>query len=196
MSKNLRHTVREAQRGNKKAAQELIDQFMPLIKKEAARHCHAYQSMDEALSTAHAAAVECIHAYDLTRADPVQWRMKNAVCNLFSNESYHAGRYQQHVDKCIREEGGITDLPCNIEDKTRLQPEAQYLHDEEYRRLYDAIRMLSPQYQAFIYLRFWENWTYLRLAKAHGVSPKTARNIITRALTSLREEWGTARYIM
>lgn len=76
MTMQLRHTVRQAQRVSQEAAQELLTQFEPLIRKQIAKYRHRYQSEAEARSTAHSAAMECIYSVDLSRraASPVRCR--------------------------------------------------------------------------------------------------------------------------
>lgn len=107
MTMQLRHTVRQAQRGSQEAAQELLTQFEPLIRKQIAKYRHRYQSEAEARSTAHSAAMECIYSFDLSRSASVPREMQACIHNTFAREAYHHDRYQTMVQKdFIEKEAG------------------------------------------------------------------------------------------
>ena len=116
MTMQLRHTVRQAQRGSQEAAQELLTQFEPLIRKQIAKYRHHYQSEAEARSTAHSAAMECIYGFDLSRSASVPREMQACIHNTFAREAYHHDRYQTMVQKDFVEKDGWTDLPLTYED--------------------------------------------------------------------------------
>lgn len=79
----LRHCVREAQNGNHEAPLFLLGQFSPLIKKQVKKYNSYYQSIEEAISTAHAAACRCIFEFDLTKPGNVERQMMACIHNTF-----------------------------------------------------------------------------------------------------------------
>ena len=85
----LRHCVREAQNGNHEATLFLLGQFSPLIKKQVKKYNGYYQSVEEAISTAHAAACRCIFEFDLTKPGNVERQMMACIHNTFEREGYH-----------------------------------------------------------------------------------------------------------
>ena len=65
MNQNIYQWIARAQQGEEAAALLILQQFRPLICKYARRHRYCYDSLDEALSTAHLAVLECIYSFDL-----------------------------------------------------------------------------------------------------------------------------------
>lgn len=99
MTMQLRHTVRQAQRGNQETAQELLTQFEPLISRQIAKYRHQYQSEAEARSTAHSTVIECIYSFDLSRRASVPQEMQACIHNAFVREAYHQKRYKKILSK-------------------------------------------------------------------------------------------------
>ena len=69
MTISLRHCVREAQHGNHEAVLFLLHEFEPLIRKYVKKYYMYYESLEEAISTADHAIVNCIFTFDLNKQD-------------------------------------------------------------------------------------------------------------------------------
>ena len=69
MTISLRHCVREAQHGNHEAVLFLLSEFEPLIRKYVKKYYMYYESLEEAISTADHAIVDCIFTFDLNKQD-------------------------------------------------------------------------------------------------------------------------------
>lgn len=130
MTMQLRHTVRQAQRGSQEATQELLTQFEPLIRRQITKYRHHYQSEAEARSTALNAVIECIYSFDLSRRASVPQQMQASIHNAFAREAYHQKRYETMVQKDFVEEDGWTDLPSDYEDKTSDRPDTSLIRRE------------------------------------------------------------------
>ena len=80
-----------------------------------------YESLEEAISTADHAIVNCIFTFDLNKQDNpkdyktnnVQRRLLAAVHNAFEYESYRKQCYLKRVQKNIIESDIVTDFPYN-----------------------------------------------------------------------------------
>lgn len=187
MTMQLRHTVRQAQRGSQEAAQELLAQFEPLIRKQIAKYRHHYQSEAEARSTAHSAAMECIYSFDLSRSASVPREMQACIHNTFAREAYHHDRYQTMIQKDFVEKDGWTDLPITYEDPNIIHPDTSLIWQETLHDLESVIQILPPRHRAYLYLRFHKTWTYRKIANQYGVSESLVRKIIKQALAQLRK---------
>lgn len=188
MTMQLRHTVRQAQRGNQEAAQELLTQFEPLISRQIAKYRYQYQSEAEARSTAHSAAIECIYGFDLSRRVSVPQEMQACIHNAFAREAYHQKRYNTMVQKDFIEEDGWTDLPITYEDPNIIHPDASLIWQETLQDLESMIQILPPRHRAYLYLRFHKTWTYRKIANQYGISESLVRKIIKQALAQLRKQ--------
>lgn len=187
MTMQLRHIVRQAQRGNQEAAQKLLTQFEPLISRQVAKYRHHYQSEAEARSTAHSAAIECIYGFDLSQRASVPQQMQACIHNAFAREAYHQKRYETMVQKDFVEEDGCTDLPSDYEDKTSDRPDTSLIRRETMGDLDTLMQILPPRNREYVYLRVQENWTYRKIASKYGVSESLVRKIIKQALAKLRK---------
>ena len=79
MTISLRHCVREAQHGNHEAVLFLLREFEPLIRKYVKKYYVYYESLEEAISTADHAIVDCIFTFDLNKKDNQNDYRKNNV---------------------------------------------------------------------------------------------------------------------
>lgn len=78
MTISLRHCVREAQHGNHEAVLFLLHEFEPLIRKYVKKYYMYYESLEEAISTADHAIVNCIFTFDLNKQDnPKDYKTNN-----------------------------------------------------------------------------------------------------------------------
>lgn len=188
MTLQLRHIVRQAQRGDQEAAQELLEQFEPLIHKHIAKYRHHYQSEAEARSTAHSAAWECIHSFDLSRRGSVAQQMQARIHNAFAREAYHQERYEAMVQKDVAGENGWTDLPTTYEDRQNARPDICLIQQETRANLDTILRILPPRNREYIYLRIQEHWTYRQIAHKYGISESMVRKIIKQALEKLKKQ--------
>ena len=69
MNQTVCQWIERAQKGEEEAVLLILQQFRPLICKYARRHRYCYDSLDEAVSVAQLAILECIHAFDVTCGD-------------------------------------------------------------------------------------------------------------------------------
>ena len=87
MNQTIRHWIARAQEGEEEAVLLILQQFRPLICKYARRHRYCYDSLDEAVSVAQLAILECVHAFDLSCDDEAHKAFRRAVDRVFKRES-------------------------------------------------------------------------------------------------------------
>ena len=130
MTTQMRHCVRAAQRGDKLAAEELLQAFMPLLQHQARRYQPYYQNFEEAFSTACHGAIHCIFQYDLEQTETVAKMMVASVHNHLRRESYQKQCYEKRIEKNIIENNTVTDLPEAILASEGACPEQCCLQNE------------------------------------------------------------------
>ena len=86
---------------------------------------------------------------------------------------------------------GETEVQKNIEFSLIESVEHQLITKEveegSKKKIINAIGELSEKQQEIIYLRFYNNLSYQQIAEVYGTKVQTVRNLMSRALQSLKE---------
>ena len=98
MNHIIRQWIARAQQGEEAAVLLILQQFRPLICKYARRHRYCYDSLDEAVSVAQLAILECVHAFDLSCSDEAHKAFRRAVDRVFKKESRRFKAYMESVE--------------------------------------------------------------------------------------------------
>ena len=101
MNYTIRQWIASAQQGEEAAVLLILQQFRPLICKYARRHRYCYDSLDEAVSAAQLAILECIHAFDLSCDDEAHKAFRRAVDRVFKRESRRFKAYMESVETAL-----------------------------------------------------------------------------------------------
>ena len=189
MTLTLRHTVREAQQGSLEAATELLDQFAPLIYKQARKYRRHYHSAEEACSTGQSAVLECMYSLDLTKPGSVAQHMTVAVRRSFYNEAYRQNQCREELRPIKQEDSeGRTIWAVSLDDSGAVQPEQSAIQNEQFAALRAARSRLSRQEQCILYLRFEQNKTYKEIGQLMNMAPSGVQYILEKAYKHLRQE--------
>ena len=194
MTISLRHCVREAQHGNHEAVLFLLHEFEPLIRKYVKKYYMYYESLEEAISTADHAIVDCIFTFDLNKQDNpkdyktnnVQRRLLAAVHNAFEYESYRKQCYLKRVQKNIVESDIVTDFPYNWAAPEEETPEHCLLKKDRKEQVWKALNRLNETQRTLIVAHYIHNQTYDYISKKYGIEKSKVRRIIKRGLNVLR----------
>lgn len=187
MTTQMRHCVRAAQRGDKLAAEELLQTFMPLLHHQAKRYQSYYQNFEEAFSTACHGAIHCIFQYDLEQPETVTKMMVASVRNHLRRESYQKQCYDKRIEKNIIENDTVTDLPEAILASEGECPESQYLQNEMRWKMNQAMATLPELQRRIIWLHFFHGYSYQHIAEECKLSKSTIRDYVKRGLIQLRQ---------
>lgn len=183
---SLRKYAREAQHGSQEAMIYILEQFEPLVKKQARRYQHNYQSFEEAKSTIHHAAVHCIMTFDLTKPQTVQQVLPNRISSLLHCEDYRRKKYQKYVQKTFVNDEESTDLPKECIAPVSSCPESSYLRVSRTKKLKKALETLSEKERAFIRLYYVHGYTYKTIGTRYQVSGVYVRKVVQNALKKLK----------
>ncbi|MCG6190112.1 RNA polymerase sigma factor [Maribellus maritimus] len=92
---------------------------------------------------------------------------------------------------------GETEVQKNIEFSLIESVEHQLITKEveegSKKKIINAIGKLSEKQQEIIYLRFYNNLSYQQIAEVYGTKMQTVRNLMSRALHSLKEDFRNNR---
>jgi RNA polymerase sigma factor (sigma-70 family) len=78
----------------------------------------------------------------------------------------------------------------NLLDSIEAQLIKKEVDEDIQIRITSAVKKLSPKQQEVIYLRFYQDMPYPEIAGLFDVKVQTVRNLLTRAITQLKEELG------
>ena len=87
MNNIIRQWIRQAQTGDGEAVLAILQVFRPLLYKYARKYRYCYDSLDEALSTAHLAVLECIYSFELDGKEEGPAALRRAVQTAFRREN-------------------------------------------------------------------------------------------------------------
>lgn len=186
MTISLRHYAREAQHGSQDAMIYILEQFEPLIKKQARRYQHNYQSFEEAKSSIHHAAIHCVMTFDLTKPQTVQQVLPNRISSLLHQEDYRRKKYQKYVQKTFVNDKETTDLPKECLAPVSSCPENSYLRVSRTKRLKEALETLSERERTFIRLYYAHGYTHTKIGNIYHLDESYVRRILRKALQTLR----------
>ena len=101
MNQTICQWIARAQEGEEEAILLILQQFRPLICKYARRHRYCYDSLDEAVSVAQLAILECVHAFDVTCGDEAHKAFRRAVDRVFKRESRRFKTYMEKIETAL-----------------------------------------------------------------------------------------------
>jgi len=117
----------------------------------------------------------------LSRTDNIRVYLLKALRNKILSQLARKAKYQSQ-------------LPDHTEFNLLDSIEAQLIEkevDEDIQiRITSAVKKLSPKQQEVIYLRFYHDMPYTEIAGLFDVKVQTVRNLLTRAITQLKEDLG------
>ena len=199
MTIQLRHCVRAAQRGDKLAAEALIQEFMPLFRNQAKQYQKQYRwhyhDFDEALSTAFQGSMHCIFQYDLEQPETVVEVMVASVHNYFRRESYGHECYCDRVEKNVFDNDTVTDLPETALASEETCPEHLYLQHEMSMEMEQALKLLPALQRELIVKHVVDGESYSQLAKEHSLSKATVGYHVKKGLLKMRMHLGDERKV-
>lgn len=186
MTTQMRHCVRAAQRGDKLAAEELLQAFMPLLQHQARRYQPYYQNFEEAFSTACHGAIHCIFQYDLEQTETVAKMMVASVHNHLRRESYQKQCYDKRIEKNIIENNTVTDLPEAALASEGACPEQCCLQNEMKWQMTKAMEQLPDMHYRIIWRHFFQGDSYQKIAEEYHISKSTVRDYVKRSLARMK----------
>ncbi|HJE82983.1 sigma-70 family RNA polymerase sigma factor [Megasphaera stantonii] len=188
MNQTIRQWIARAQQGEEEAVLLILQQFRPLICKYARRHRYCYDSLDEAVSVAQLAILECVHSFDLSCDDEAHKEFRRAVDRVFKRESRRFKTYMasmetaRHVDESA-EALGL--LAGDEQDPHRLAVVSEVR--ELVRKCLDS---LTEEEQRFLRLRCQHDLIYSDVAKRCGLSLSQAHKLTKAAMIKFYEAMG------
>lgn len=196
MTISLRQYAREAQHGSQEAMVYILKQFEPLVKKQARKYQHNYQSFEEAKSSIHHAAIHCIMNFDLTQPQTVQAILPGQIYNFLSREAYQRKKYQKYVQKDFADDNGSTDLPKECIAPLSSCPENHYLKNLRVQKLRNALNTLNEKERAFIRLHYLYGYTNVKIASIYQIDESYVRKVSRRALKVLKNQLQEEKSLM
>jgi len=181
----FKELVERAKEGEATAAQQLIDKLYPLIHC-AMRRCGTWLDREDLYQEACLIILQCIKDFVPSKGVPFLVYVKKRVYFGLTNIA-RQGIQTVSLDKEF--EGHDGDI-CTLADLLMSpQPgvEEKVVQDDEVRRLYRAIRKLSPKQRQVILLHFFHGLRYKDIARARNSHYKSVLRLKDRALKSLKE---------
>ena len=185
MKFQLQDVVEMAKRGNKDAAEEVIDRVKPLIYSAVRRYISRWDK-DDLYQEACLTVMECIRDFDPQKGVPFLTYVKKKVNFRLFNASRCRRLVLSLEQRFTVEEGEGRTLEEMLVG-TEPGVEEQILLRMEKKRLYDAIEKLSPKQKRVILMHFFEGLKYKDIARMGKNHYKSVLRIKDRALSSLRK---------
>lgn len=187
MTTQIRHCVRAAQKGDKLAIEEVLESFMPLLYHQADEYKVYYPNTEEALSTAYHAAIHCILHFDWKQTEiGLAKMMISSVRNYLRRESYRQQRDRRKIEKNIVEKDKVTDLPECILASEHSCPEHCFFRNEKRSKTRKAIARLPEMQRKVIFLRYYYDYSYRKIAEECGLSHGTVGNYLSSGIEKLK----------
>ena len=177
--------IERAQKGEEEAVLLILQQFRPLICKYARRHRYCYDSLDEAVSVAQLAILECIHAFDVTCGDEAHKAFRRAVERVFKRESRRFKAYMESVETALHIDESAEALGLTGGDEQ--DPHRQAVLSEVRELVRKCLNSLTEEEQRFLRLRCQHDLTYEDVAKRCGLSLSQAHKLTKAAMVKFRE---------
>ena len=185
MNQTIRHWIARAQQGEEEAVLLILQQFRPLICKYARRHRYCYDSLDEAVSVAQLAILECIHAFDVTCGDEAHKAFRRAVDRVFKRESRRFKAYMESVETALHIEESAEALGLTGGDEQ--DPHRQAVLSEVRELVRKCLNSLTEEEQRFLRLRCQHDLTYEDVARRCGLSLSQAHKLTKAAMVKFHE---------
>ena len=176
--------IERAQKGEEEAVLLILQQFRPLICKYARRHRYCYDSLDEAVSVAQLAILECVHAFDVTCGDEAHKAFRRAVDRVFKRES----AYMESVETALHIDESAEALGLTGGDEQ--DPHRQAVLSEVRELVRKCLNSLTEEEQRFLRLRCQHDLTYGDVARRCGLSLSQAHKLTKAAMARFHEAMG------
>ena len=163
----------------------ILQQFRPLICKYARRHRYCYDSLDEAVSVAQLAILECVHAFDVTCGDEAHKAFRRAVDRVFKRESRRFKAYMESVETALHIDESAEALGLTGGDEQ--DPHRQAVLSEVRELVRKCLNSLTEEEQRFLRLRCQHDLTYEDVAKRCGLSLSQAHKLTKAAMVKFHE---------
>ena len=180
MNQTIRQWIARAQQGEEAAALLILQQFRPLICKYARRHRYCYDSLDEAVSVAQLAILECIHAFDLICDDEAHKEFRRAVDRVFKKESRRFKAYMESVETALHLDEIAEVLSLSVGDEQ--DPHRQAVVSELQALVRQCLNSLTEEERRFLQLRYHADLTYESIARRCGLSRSQAYKLTQAAM--------------
>lgn len=188
MNQTIRHWIARAQQGEEEAVLLILQQFRPLICKYARRHRYCYDSLDEAVSVAQLAILECVHTFDLSCDDEAHKAFRRAVDRVFKRESRRFKAYMESVETALHIDEIAEALELSVGDEQ--DPHRQAVLSEIRELVRKCLDSLTEEEQQFLRLRCQHDLTYHDVAKRCGLSLSQAHKLTKAAMVKFHEAMG------
>ena len=185
MNQTVCQWIDRAQKGEEEAALLILRQFRPLICKYARRHRYCYDSLDEAVSVAQLAILECIHAFDVTCGDEAHKAFRRAVDRVFKRESRRFRTYMEKIETALHIDESAEALGLTGGDEQ--DPHQQAVVSEVRELVRKCLDNLTEEEQRFLRLRCQHDLTYGDVAKRCGLSLSQAHKLTKAAMVKFHE---------
>ena len=180
MNHTIRQWIASAQQGEEAAVLLILQQFRPLICKYARRHRYCYDSLDEAVSVAQLAILECIHAFDLICDDEAHKEFRRAVDRVFKKESRRFKAYMESVETAFHLDEIAETLGLSVGDEQ--DPHRQAVVSELQALVQQCLNSLTDEERRFLQLRYHADLTYESIARHCGLSRSQAYKLTQAAM--------------
>lgn len=188
MNQTIRHWIARAQEGEEEAVLLILQQFRPLICKYARRHRYCYDSLDEAVSVAQLAILECVHAFDVTCGDEAHKAFRRAVDRVFKKESRRFRTYMEKIETALHIDESAEALGLMGGDEQ--DPHRQAVLSEVRELVRKCLDNLTEEEQRFLRLRCQHDLTYSDVAKRCGLSLSQTHKLTKAAMIKFYEAMG------
>jgi RNA polymerase sigma factor (sigma-70 family) len=188
VNQTIRHWIARAQEGEEEAVLLILQQFRPLICKYARRHRYCYDSLDEAVSVAQLAILECVHAFDLSCDDEAHKAFRRAVDRVFKRESRRFKAYMESVETALHIDEIAEALELSVGDEQ--DPHRQAVASEVKDMVRKCLDSLTEEERRFLRLRCQHDLTYSDVAKRCGLSLSQAHKLTKAAMAKFHEAIG------
>ena len=188
MNQTICQWIARAQQGEEEAVLLILQQFRPLICKYARRHRYCYDSLDEAVSVAQLAILECVHAFDLSCDDEAHKAFRRAVDRVFKRESRRFKAYMESVETALHIDEIAEALELSVGDEQ--DPHRQAVVSEVKDMVRKCLNSLTEEERRFLRLRYLADLTYGDVAKRCGLSLSQAHKLTKAAMAKFHEAMG------
>ena len=188
MNQTIRRWIDRAQKGEEEAVLLILQQFRPLICKYARRHRYCYDSLDEAVSVAQLAILECVHAFDLSCDDEAHKAFRRAVDRVFKKESRRFKAYMESVETALHLDDIAEVLSLSVGDEQ--DPHHQAVVSELQALVRQCLNSLTEEERRFLRLRYHADLTYESIARRCGLSRSQAYKLTQAAMAKFCRAMG------
>ena len=180
MNQTIRRWIDRAQKGEEEAVLLILQQFRPLIYKYACHYQYCYDSLDEAVSVAQLAILECVHAFDLSCDDEAHKAFRRAVDRVFKKESRRSKAYMESVETALHLDEIAEALGLSIGDEH--DPHYQVVLAELQDKIRQCLAHLTDEERRFLQLRYHADLTYGDIARCCGLSLSQTHKLTQSAM--------------